>query len=270
MTTRRTKQPTNNDQSANESSMIMSKFNTVYRHSVLDILTHYADIPTDPNPDNNPLSTKNPTDPLNSEISYVTQSLLNHKNPISNIKIKSIDFKEIAISFNHPLAEMEIIKPIPFSTPATSWKDVELKIIMMSKESALARDLSNLRVSGISYPTSAFNLILIMIVFLLPFGYFYPNLLYDSFFANYLPWMLTLKSYHNYIFYATLLIHTIEFYILLIPRIKLYRVPLDYAIEWAFLTLLDGYQSIKRFDKYVLTISPDDVYYDFTNTEYFL
>lgn len=257
------------EKSINKSNLIMSKFNTVYRHSVLDILTHYTEIPTDPNPDNNKLSTKNPSSHSNNQVSPI---LINSKkqDSISNIKIKSLDFNELTISFNHPLIDLEMIRPIKFESKCNNWSDVQKKLITMSKISANSRNLSNLRVSGISYPISILNLLLIFAVLLLPFGYFYPTLLYDNFFSIYLPFMMIFKRYHNLIFFTTILIHLSEFYLLLLPRLKKYRVPLDYAIEWSILILLDGYESIKRFDSYVNLLSSDDVYYDFTNDDYFL
>lgn len=262
--TNRTKDSSKSKKSESSSAIILSKFNTVYRHSVLDILTYYADIPTDPNPDNNPLrssnekATSSPTTLENSKAS----------NTITNIKLKSIDFEGLTVSFKHPLVDTEMLRPIPFDQKCENWTQVEDKLIEMSKISATSRNLSNLRISGISYPTSIPNLFLIFLVLLLPFGYFYSHLLYDTVFANYLPFMLKLKPFHNAIFYITTIIHILEFYILFVPRINKYRVPLDYTIEWFVLTLLDGYESIKRFDAYVEMISPDDIYYDFTNNTY--
>lgn len=261
-----------NKKETKDASIILSKFNTVYRHSVLDILTHYAEIPTDPNPDNSPLATKAPTDTLNSNISQATASLVSSEknNSISNVKLKSIDFDQLVISFKHPLVDMEMLRPIPFDRKCSQWSQVEQQLIQMAKTAAKARNLSHLRVSGISYPTSPFNLLLIICVLLLPFGYFWPSLLYDDFFAKFAPFMLYLKPYHNYIYYSTVAIHSTELYFFLLPRFRKYRVPLDYMLEWSTLTLLDGYESVKRFDAYVKTISPDDVYYDFTNDDYFL
>lgn len=253
-------------------SIILSKFNTVYRHSVLDILTYYAEIPTDPNPDNNPLSTRDPNDSRNNNPN-VTTTILNSKaesNTITNVKFKEIAFDQVIISFKHPLVDMEMLKPIPFDEKCKNWTEVESKLMEMSKISANARNLSHLRVSGIYYPTSIFNLFLVSSILVLIYGFFDLDSLYDTFFLKYIPSMCVLKPFHNYILYATMVIHTIEVYFLLYPRIIKYRVPFDYTIEWCVLTMIDGFESIKRFDKYVETLSPDDVYYDFTATEYFL
>lgn len=264
-------------------ALILSKFNTVYRHSVLDILTHYADIPTDPNPDNHPLAFRDPNDSLNnsntrnaasSSKSSSTPSLINSKNTaqnaITNVKFKSIDLNEVVISFKHPLFDLEMLRPIAYPQKCTSWDQVQAQLIAMSKEAAAARHLSHLRVSGISYPVRIFNLVLIFLVGLLPFGYYYPDLLYDSFFAKYLPSMLAVQPHHNTIFLGAMVCHVLEVYFLMFPRFTKYRVPMDYAIEWTILGLLDGLSSVKRFDRYVATLSPDDVYYDFTNEETFL
>lgn len=252
-------------------ALIQSKFNTVYRHSVFDILTYYADIPTDPNPDNDPLNTKYSHDPTsNDSIAATFVSKKEDPVQIKNVKIKSIDLDQVTISFKHPLVDMEMLRPIAFDTKCENWKEVEHKLIEMSKKAAAKRDLSHIRISGISYPTSILNLALILLVFLLPFGYKYPELLYDKFFATYLPFMMVLKDYHNMIFYTTVLIHIGEFYLFMLPRLRKYRVPLDYAIEWSLLTLLDGYSSVKRFDKYLEYLRSDDTYYDFTETDYFL
>lgn len=256
----------------NGSSIILSKFNTVYRHSVLDILTHYAEIPTDPNPDNSPLTGQTPNDALNSNISQATASLGSSRpsNSISNVKLKSVDFEQVTISFKHPLVDIEMLRPIPFDSKCNSWTEVQQKLIHMSKTAARARNLSHLRVSGISYPASPLNLVIIFCVLLLPFGYYWPSILYDLLFARYLPFMLCFRPYHNYIFYSTIALHCTEFYLFFMPRLRRYRVPLDYALEWAVLVLLDGYASVRRFDRYVQMISPDDTYYDFTNNDYFL
>jgi hypothetical protein len=256
----------------NNVSIILSKFNTVYRHSVLDILTHYSGIPTDPNPDNNPLSIRDPNDSRNNNPNIST-TLLNSKTEsksITNVKIKNIELDQIIISFKYPLIDMEMIKPIPFNETFKSWDQVENKLIEMSKIAANSRDLSHLRVSGITYPSSFFNLILLFLVFILILGYFNPEFLYNFLFNNYLPSLLLLKNYHNSIFFATITIHLFEVYYFLFPRIKKFRVPFDYTIEWFVLTMLDGFESIKRFDSYVETLSNDDTYYDFTNIEYFL
>lgn len=261
--------------SSSSRSIILSKFNTVYRHSILDILTFYTDIPTDPNPDNNPLSIRDPNDSLNNiTIAPIKLNPLktskDSKDSISNVKLKDINFNEIIISFKHSIIELEILRPIKFDSKCSNWKQVEEKLIKMSKISANARNLSNLRVSGISYPISIFNILILFSVSLLPIGYFYNDFLYDNIFKNFIPIMLYFKPFHNYIFLTTIFIHLLEFYIFLVPRIKKFRVPTDYAIEWSILTFLDGYESIKRFDNYVETIKPDDIYYDFTNNEYFL
>lgn len=254
-------------------AMLLSKFNTVYRHSVLDILTYYTDIPTDPNPDNNPLSVRDPHESLNNsngQAPTLINSKSNSSNNISNVKIKSLSLTELVISFKHPLVNMEMLRPIPYPHKCQSWFDVQNQIIEMAQISAKARNLSHIRVSGISYPTSFINLFLIFLVILLPIGFYYPDLLYDTIFANYLPFMLSVKPYHNTIFYATIIIHLLEIYFFMFSRFTKYRVPLDYAIEWTLLTLLDGFNTIKRFNNYVKTISPNDVYYDFTNNDYFL
>ncbi|TID29631.1 hypothetical protein CANINC_001750 [Pichia inconspicua] len=250
--------------------IIQSKFNTVYRHSILDILTYYADIPTDPNPDNDPLNTKYSHDTPRDSASATFVAKKEDNVQIRNVKAKSVELDQITISFKHPLVNMEMLRPIAFDSKCNSWKEVEQKMIEMSKEAAANRGLSHIRVSGISYPTSIFNLILILLVLLLPFGFKYPDLLYDRFFAKYLPFMLVLKTYHNAIFYTTICIHFAELYILMLPRVRKFRVPLDYAIEWSLLTILDGYNSVKRFDEYLEHLRSDDVYYDFTETDYFL
>lgn len=257
---------------ASGSSIILSKFNTVYRHSVLDILTYYAEIPTDPNPDNSPLTSQTPTDALNSNISQATASLgsSQNSNSISNVKLKNVDFDQVTICFKHPLIDMEMLRPIPFDSKCSSWTEVQQKLIEMAKIAARARSLSHLRVSGISYPTSPLNLAIIFCVLLLPFGYYWPSILYEHFFAKYLPFMLSVRPYHNYILYSTIAAHCTEFYFFFVPRLRRFRVPLDYALEWAVLVLLDGYASVRRFDRYVKMISPDDTYYDFTNNDYFL
>lgn len=259
------------DHPSNSPALILSKFNTIYRHSVLDILTHYAGIPTDPNPDNNPLSTRDPNDSLNNDPNVAT-TLLNSKtqtaNSISNVKLKSIALDEVVVSFKYPNIELEMLKPIPFDKACGNYHEVEQTLIKMSKEAAAARNLSHLRVSGIQYANTLWDLVLIALISLLPIGHYYSNVLYESFFATYFPFMLKLQPYHDYIMYATILIHLMETYFLLFPRFTRYRVPLDYAIEWTVLTLLEGAPSIKRFDRYVELISSDDVYYDFSNTDY--
>jgi hypothetical protein len=280
MQRRSTASPENRDRETKApSALILSKFNTVYRHSVLDILTHYTEIPTDPNPDNHPLTFRDPNDSLNnsntrdadSNSENASPSLTNSKNAtdnaISNVKFKSIDLNEVVISFKHPLFDLEMLRPIQYPHKCTTWDQVKAELIEMSKTAATARHLSHLRVSGISYPVSMFNLLLIFMVGLLPFGYYYPELLYDGFFSKYLPFMMAMQPYHNTIFFATIVCHLLEIYFLMLPRFTKFRVPMDYAIEWTILALLDGFSSIKRFDQYVVTLSPDDVYYDFTNTE---
>lgn len=255
------------------SAILLSKFNTVYRHNLLDILTHYADIPTDPNPDNNLIVSET----NNQQQQQATLSAPESKSStnIYNIKLKSIDFNDLTISFKVPLlGDVEMLKPIPYplefndNNKITSWTQVQNVIIQMSKEAANSRKLSNLRISGISYPSSLFNILLVFLVMLLPFGYFYPHLLYDHFFANYLTKLHFLQPFHNRIFYAAFVCHFIEFWIFMVPRFNRFRVPKDYAIEWWVLTMLDGYESVKRFDSYIEMIKPDSVYYDFTDTDY--
>lgn len=255
--------------------MILSRFNTVYRHSVLDILTHYADIPTDPIPEHSPLSTRDPHDYLhNRKSADVTATLLASKYPasshITNVKLKSLDFDQITISFRHPLVDTEMLRPIPYPAKCSSWPEVEDQLITMAKVAAKARNRSHIRVSGIRYPTSPFNLLLLVLVSLLPLGYFFPDLLYGRFFAQYLPFMLPLQPYHSLIFAFALICHALEIFFFLLPRISYFRVPPDYTLEWGLLCAFDGYESIKRFDAYVQTLSDDGVYYDFTNTDYFL
>lgn len=236
-------------------SQLLSAFNKKYSPSLEDILVYYGGISTSTT--TVPTATAFPTGQTLSTAGEVS---------IYNVKLASISFKELTLSFRHPFVEAEITKPMELVLPPTletceSWDDVKLALIYMAKEAAISRGYSHIVLSGINYPKSPTDFALIVLVFMLLYGHYNLEILYQFFTRIGLTPLLHFKPYHSYIMYGTFVIHLLEIYFFLVPLFKKYRVPTDYAIEWYLFALLDGYPTIKRFKNRVKMFEDDEKYW---------
>ncbi|ODV62008.1 uncharacterized protein ASCRUDRAFT_75240 [Ascoidea rubescens DSM 1968] len=175
---------------------------------------------------------------------------------LSNIRMTNIDLTSITITFNHTdLGDQDIVKPIQFDAPLTSLSESRFKLIEMAKYAAQKRNVSHFQIQDIVYPSSIPEFTLLSLFFLLIFSYFRKDLIYDSLFKNYLNIppniVLFLKNNVHYTIFITILGHLSEFYLILLPKLRFYRVPFDFKIEWFFFTFLEGYLAIRRFNKLV-------------------
>lgn len=186
---------------------------------------------------------------------------------VHSVKLTGLEMNELTISFKHSALEVEISKPMAFDYPDSmdkcdSWEDVREVLVHMAEKAAEARGVSAIVLREVQHPTNPLNILLIGTVFMLCYGIFDLDQLYNWFaMVPILKYLVLLKPYHAYITYGTFLIHLMEIRMLLLPRLEKYRVSTDYAIEWSLWLFLDGYASISRFDGTVERIKKGTKYW---------
>ncbi|VEU23796.1 DEKNAAC104844 [Brettanomyces naardenensis] len=214
-------------------ALIVSKFNRRYKHCLEDLLNYYAKV-----------STKN--------------------NEVERIHLKDIDFEQITIAFRHDLVEFEILKPIRYENDKVceNWDEVEETVKLMCYKAAKSKGVSAICLKKIVYPFSIINWLLIFGVSLLFVGHYEPAWIYGTLFGKF-PIIPSLEPYNDYILGSAMLIHLVEAWFTLAPKLHYYRVPIDYQMEWYGCAMLDGYASALRLSHYVTSI--EDRYFDFSD-----
>ncbi|KAG7878212.1 hypothetical protein KL925_000054 [Ogataea polymorpha] len=174
---------------------------------------------------------------------------------IKNIKVKEVELDHVTLIFNHNDLEVEMLKPIPFQKPLENYEQVQRHILSMAREAASKRNVSHLQVKQVWYPQTALERILVILVSVMMVAKGFPNLIYDVILSRVLPvpnqWIQYVKPYNDFILVTTVAVHAIEVAVFLVPRFFKYRVAPDYQIEWLVLTTVEGYPSIRRFDRIV-------------------
>ncbi|OWB56543.1 hypothetical protein B5S28_g2449 [[Candida] boidinii] len=167
---------------------------------------------------------------------------------ISNIRMKDLELDSMEIVFKHSDIEFEMSKFIPIDPPMKSLNDSREKLVEMAKFAANKRGYSHIQIREILYPSRIKDFLLLFAVSLPIIGFFKPDFLYGIL-SKFLPEILTtfLSTYNNTIMYAMFIIHLAEFYFILYPKLRKYRVPTDFKIEWFITCLLDGFLSVERF-----------------------
>lgn len=215
-------------------ALIISKFNRRYRHNLEDILNFYGEVTTD-------------------------------SNVVEKIRMKEIDLEQFTIGFHMEIVEFEILKPIPYDDvdhKCKNWDDVETRLVKMCNEAAESRGYSAICLKKVIYPLNIWNILLIVCILLLFLGVYEPDLVYDTILGK-IPYIEYLKPYNNAILIAAMITHLTESIVFMRPKLAYYRVPADYQMEWYVLSMLDGYQSVLRLQKYV--DASKDRYFDFTD-----
>ncbi|KAG7827448.1 hypothetical protein KL920_004702 [Ogataea angusta] len=174
---------------------------------------------------------------------------------IKNIKVKEVELDHVTLVFNHDDLEVEMLKPIPFKEPLESYEQVQSHVLSMAREAASKRNVSHLQVRQVWYPQTALERILVVLVSVMMVAKGFPNLVYDVILSRVLPvpneWIQYVKPYNDFILVTTVALHAVEVAMFLVPRFFKYRVAPDYQIEWLVLTTVEGYPSIRRFDRIV-------------------
>ncbi|SCU94206.1 LADA_0G07206g1_1 [Lachancea dasiensis] len=167
---------------------------------------------------------------------------------IANVRLEKIELTHMTISFNHFDVEFEIEKVILFEPPLKEWSEVRPRLIEMAKFAASKRGFSHIQINEMSYPTGVAAYAFLVLVFFPMICYWYRPVL------NYVP---LVGSYFNNgplligIELGALAIHIAECFYFLKPRLDFYRVPTDFLIEWYFFGLIEGYPTVRRFEKVV-------------------
>ncbi|GME80636.1 unnamed protein product [Ambrosiozyma monospora] len=214
-----------------EKAIILSNFNTNYKHNLQDLLIVYAEIPLSQN--------------------------------ISDLKLKDITFDYLTLSFKHDDLEFEILKPIELIKDPNSkgddndtknWDSVKRSLIYMCNEAASKRGLSPIKLEKITYPCKPFDFFLLGCI-----GYNIYNLL----------WLKNYSVLHLIVLGIWLPIHLVEMYVFLIPRLRKFRIPQDAVLEWVVMTFLEGYPIIRLIDGLVKEeeASNDGVYFNLTTLQ---
>ncbi|EDO16015.1 hypothetical protein Kpol_495p13 [Vanderwaltozyma polyspora DSM 70294] len=163
-------------------------------------------------------------------------------------RLSDFDLKSFTIRFHHVELESDVDKIIAFEPPLNEVNEFDERINEMIKIAAKARGLSEIQVTETVYPTNLLEYAIIGGVMLPPLCYLYRPLLY------FLPLPSIIKKTldnDRLLFIITVLAfftHIIESLVLLRPKLIYYRVPIDHAIEWYFLGLLEGYAPVKRLE----------------------
>lgn len=202
-------------------AIIISKFNRRYKHCMEDILNYYADVAT-------------------------------QENDIVKIQLKDIDFEQMTFSFRHEMVEFEILKPVRYENDKVckNWGEVESTIVDMCRKAAASKHLSSICLKKIVYPDGPLDLLLVLGVCLLFLARYQPDFVYDTLLAK-IPYVEKLRPWNTEMLIATAIIHIIEMWVCLRPKLAYYRVPIDYQLEWYCCAMLDGYMSANRLERYV-------------------
>ncbi|CCE62203.1 hypothetical protein TPHA_0C00460 [Tetrapisispora phaffii CBS 4417] len=168
---------------------------------------------------------------------------------ITAVRLLSYDLQSMTIRFHHNEVEFDIDKLIVFETPLTQLSDFTVYIDKMVRKAAKERNYSHIQINEVVYPNNIVEYIIIVAVFLPLMCYFYRPLL------HLLPLPEFIKEFldNDFILIAiealAIITHILETYILLRPKLKFYRVPTDFLIEWYALGLLEGYAPAKRLEQ---------------------
>ena len=168
---------------------------------------------------------------------------------IAYVRLSNIELDHMTLQFNHFDVEFEIEKPIPFEPPLQDWSEARTRLVTMAKEAAAKRNLSHLQINEMRYPSTLYEYTVMVLVFTPLICYYNRSLL--SFFPEVLRLFLdndrVLLSFQA----AAFLIHLGECLFLLKPRLDFHRVQPDFLIEWYLFGMLEGFPTVKRFDRLV-------------------
>lgn len=210
------------------------------------------------------LSTINKNYKLALEDILVVEGDLKNSVNVHNVRLTSINNERLVISFNLPYIDFDVEKVIFFpeikkesSSKDNISKELLDKFINFSKSYSLQRGYSNIQIKEY-VEVGKFDVFVIFLVLNPIIALLLPNKIYFTKFLSFIiryPKLLDiLQDNLKTIIVAAFAIHAIEYFMVMLPKLKRYRVPNDIFIEWTVACLLEGYGPIKRFNQLVSKI----------------
>lgn len=165
------------------------------------------------------------------------------------VRMQSIELECMTLQFTHKEIDTDVEKTILLEPPLKDWNEARPRLVEMAHTAAAKRGLSTIQVNEMSYPMTIPEYALICAVFLPLVCYKYRRVLYwlplPSSVAGFLDNDVVLGS----VMLFAVVAHVIEVLTILRPKLRFYRVPTDFLIEWYLFGILEGYPCIKRLNR---------------------
>ncbi|CCD26269.1 uncharacterized protein NDAI_0H00950 [Naumovozyma dairenensis CBS 421] len=183
---------------------------------------------------------------------------------VSGIKLKEIDSDSFTIQYRynddleHP---MDVLIPIDNEKYGDGSDPEEMDEILtnIGTDATKSRGLSSFQINEVKCPSSLVDWLIILGVTLPTLCYLYRPVLYYLFecipsfgYSNIKETLVTILDDDFVIIMIIIsefVIHFVETWFLLRPKLLYYRVPTDFILEWYFFGILEGYGPVKRLEQ---------------------